>query len=183
MRRIPLYGTRITARGSSDWSPKQSYLFLSSPMASYQAHSPTFESRSKLAACSFLSCSPRSCSLSLPKGSVQMKSPHPCLGMITENRMARKHLVENHAMAPSLSQLMEKVQILSMRLSSRRRTENEKHCLRRDFKRREIGLRMVPLLEFHAILPVIPKYTGLRQTRCLLANAFPSLHFRHGTNL
>ena len=164
MPRIPLFGTRSTARGSLDWSPKQLYSPLFSPMAFHQAYSPTFKSQSKLAAFSFLSCSPRSCSPSLPKRSVQMKSPHPCLGMAKENQLRRKHLLDNLATVPSQSHLTVKLQTSSMRLSGEKRTESEKNCLRKGFKQRKTGSRMVPPLNFHSISSSIPKHTGLPQS-------------------
>ena len=132
-------------------------------MAFHQVHLLTFMSQSKLAARSFSSCSPRSCLLSLAKRSVQMKSPHPCLGMEKENWMARKRRVEIQATAPSLSHLMVKIQTSSMRLSSGRRTKGEKNCLRRGFKPREIGSRMNPCLNLHSSMSSISRRTGLPQ--------------------
>lgn len=131
-------------------------------MAFHQVHLPTFMSQSKLAARSFSSCSPRSCLLSLAKRSVQMKSPHPCLGMEKESWMARKRRAEIQATVPSLSHLMVKIQTSSMRLSSGRRTKGEKNCLRRGFKPREIGSRMTPFLNLHSIMLGIS-----RRTACL----------------
>lgn len=140
----PPCGTRITAQDSLDSSLKQSYSLLPSPMAFHQAHSPMLKSQSKLAACLSLFFSPRSWSPSHPEGSMQMKSPHPCLGMATPNLMLCKHPVQNQAMARSLSHPTVKVQTLSGRLSSRKRTRKTRHGLRRGFKPRVTGSRMAP---------------------------------------
>ena len=142
-----LYGTRIMARGLLDLSPKRSFSPLFSHTGFHQAYSPTFKLQSKVAESSFLSCSPPSYLLSLPRASVQMKSPHPCLGMTEGNPTTRKHHLEHRAMVPSLSHPMVKVRILSMKLSSGKRTKSAENALKRGFKPKEIGLRMAPLLE------------------------------------
>ena len=61
--------------------------------------------------------------------------------------MTRIHQLENQATVPSLSQLMAKVQTLSMRLGSGKRNKTESNYMIRGFKPMETGSRMVPFLE------------------------------------
>ena len=65
--------------------------------------------------------------------------------------MTRMHQLENQATVPSLSQLMAKVQTLSMRLGSGKRNKTESNYLIRGFKPTEIGSRMAPFLELRLI--------------------------------
>ena len=156
-----MYGTRITARGSLDWLSKQSCLPLSSPMAFHRAHSAIFKSQSKLAACSFSSYYPPSCSRNFRRRSVLMKKLHPCLSLTIADRTTQKHRMEKQAMVPSPSHPMVKLQTLSMKPRSGKRTKSEAKCLRRGLKPRETGSRMFPNHRLHSISSSIPNHTCL----------------------